>query len=268
MKNIVGLAANVGSNVAAALVVIILVWFRNIIIRKVATFGHWLASFTRQRRYVLVWIDDHRSQSAKICRILTSNDAKGYVYKSLEQPGSIFLYSMSIRRLSVIILIDSDVTKLADKPKVQKRIEKRLESFVARGGTLVGTHDVIYRRVRCTELQEMFGCQTTTFFPRRDGKVRYQLMPEAETHPLRADLPDQFDLDDGEVVWGKWAPDADVIYATPEDEPKPLVVAREHGDGRLVWLNSGDKAEWLCASVAAPEKPFIKLLVNSIRWAG
>jgi hypothetical protein len=267
INDIIGVAANVVSDVAAAGVVVVLVWLRDFIFSGIVRFWHWTEGSVRQRTHILVWTDDHRSSSQKICRALKTHDNGSHIYRPLERPRSLFLFPTSAKRVGAIILINSDVSKLADKPSVQANIESRLERYVSKGGTLIGTHDIIYRRVRCIKLQRMFGCQTTKFYPCRPGKVHYRLSPEAVKHPLRAGLAEEFDLDDGEVVWGDWAPDAQVIYSTPETTPKPLVVAREHGDGKLVWLNSGDKTEWLCASLALPEEAFVHLLMNSIRWA-
>jgi hypothetical protein len=267
ISGILSAAVNVGYNVVAAGVIVMLVWFRDRFIDAGIRTWHTLEGALRRKKFVLIWVDDGESRGQRLCTLLSERDRDGNLYRALERPASLFLYSGSAKSIKAIILLDTDVTKLADEVSVQTRIEHRLKNYVSGGGTLIGSHDLIYRRVRCAELQKMYGCQTTLFYPCRPDKVHYQLVPTAATHPLRADLGDEFDLDDGEVVWGSWAPDAKVIFATAEDEPKPLVVTREHGDGKLIWLNSGDKGDWMCPSLAIPEEPLLKLLANSVRWA-
>ena len=221
-----------------------------------------------RKQFVLLWIDDHQSLSEKLCRQLSRLDNEGNLYRTLDRPTSIYLYPLSGRMVRAIIILDTDVSKLADQDSAQARLQRQLEHYVSRGGALIASHDVIYRRVRCTELQSMFGCQITQFYPCRPEKVHYQVCAKAAGHPIRAGLSDNFELDDGEVVAGSSAPDVDVIYITADPPSRPLVVTREHGQGRLVWLNSGDKGDWMCPSLARPEEPLVRLLVNCVNWAG
>jgi hypothetical protein len=268
ISSVLSAVVNVGYNVVAAGVIVTLVWFRERFIGALFLTWHKLQGVVLRKKFVLIWVDDGKSQGQQLCTLLSERDHDGNLYRALERPASLLLYSGSAKSIRAIILLDTDVTKLADEVSVQSRIENRLVHYVSGGGTLIGSHDLIYRRVRSTALQKMFGCQTTKFYPCRPSeKVHYQLVPTAEKHPLRDGLGDKFDLDDGEIVWGAWAPDANVIFATAEEEPKPLVVTRKRGDGKLVWLNSGDKGDWLCPSLAIPEEPLLKLLANSVRWA-
>jgi hypothetical protein len=258
----------VGYNVVAAGVIVLLVWFRDRFIDAGIRTWHTLEGVLLRKKFVLIWVDDDTSLGQQLCTLLSKSDGDGNLYRALECPASLFLYPGSAKLIRAIVLLDTDVTKLADKVSIQTRIERRLEHYVSEGGTLIGSHDLIYRRVRSDALQKMFGCQTTQFYPcREEEKVHYQLVPAASKHPLAHGLDAEFDLDDREVVRGDWAPDTRVIFATAEEDSKPLVVTRERGNGKLVWLNSGDKAEWMCPSLAVPEEPLLKLLANSVRWA-
>jgi uncharacterized membrane protein len=164
------------------------------------------------------------------------------------------------------VLLDTDVTKLADDPKVARRLEEHLRAYVTGGGGIVGSHDLIYRRVRSKELQEIFGCRITTFKSYKERPVPYRCTSEGVGHPLADGLPETFELEDGEICWGDWAPDVSVVYTTDDEDRHPLVVAREYADGRVVWINSGDKAEWLCASLSKPQPEVVTLLNNALKW--
>src|SRR5262249_29170725 len=156
--------------------IVMLVWFRDRFFAAGIRTWHILEGALLRRKFVLIWVDDHKSQGKRLCKCLSKCDYDGNRYEALERPASLFLYSGSAKWVTAIILLDTDVTKLADKASIQTRIENRLERYVSRGGTLVGSHDLIYRRVRCKVLQEMFGCKTTQF-ERRPEKVHYQLVP-------------------------------------------------------------------------------------------
>lgn len=213
-----------------------------------------------------MWIDDDRSYSRRLIQHLHEPGDRSLSFRAIRRPRSVLYYPRSRRRVGGVILLDTDVSKLADEPQAARLIEARLRKFVDGGGGLIGSHDLIYRRVRNTELQSVFGCKIMHFLSYKDHPVPYRLNPDQANHPLSSDLPKTYTLDDGEICWGDWAPDAVVVYTTDDDHQRPLVVCREYSDGRVVWLNSGDKADWLCASIARPEEPFVALLRNSLRW--
>jgi len=50
-------------------------------------------------------------------------------------------------------------------------------------------------------------------------------------------------LNDGEIEWGEYSPDVLIIFESKTEEPKPLVITREYGEGKVVWLSSGDFRE-------------------------
>jgi hypothetical protein len=255
--------------VAAAGVFFVLVWFRDSLVDTTRRGWHRIEARLVRKRFVLLWIDD-QSISEKLCGHLSRLDSEGNLYRVLDRPTSISLYPLSEQIVRAIIILDTDVSKLADSDSAQVRLQQQLGHYVSRGGALIASHDVIYRRVRCTELQDMFGCTITEFYQcPPEEKVHYQVDAKAANHPIRAGLSDNFELDDGEVVAGpSWPPDVDVIYATADSQSHPLVVTREYAQGKLVWLNSGDKGDYMCQSLARPEEPLVRLLVNCVNWAG
>jgi len=110
----------------------------------------------------------------------------------------------------------------------------------------------------------MFGCQLNEF--RRMERVKYVRNAAIKNHEMLKDLPESFELEDGEIVWGNWSPDVTCIFQTEEVDPKPLVVVREYSRGRVVWINSGDKKDHIAGSISKPEKEFVILLRNAIDW--
>lgn len=264
-------AGNVAVNVLAAGAVVALIWFRDFVLLRLSWAWRWIYSLVTRKRYVLVWIDDDRSHSRKLIKRLGSQSQEGVVARpsscrALRRPRSLLFYPLSYRRTKAVVLFDTDVSKLADEARVARRVEDRVREYVENGGGLIGSHDLIYRRVRSESLQRIFGCRITNFEGVREKPVRYRINPQYGDHPLRRDLGDTFELDDGEVCSGDWAPDVAAIYTTDDEHEHPLVVAREYAEGRLVWVNSGDKAEWLCGSLARPEEPLVVLLRNALDW--
>lgn len=264
--DITSAAENIGYNVISTIVVIALVWFRNGIFLRLGVAYRWIYSVVTGKQFVLVWIDDDRSYSRKLIRRLGDQEDRRLSFRAIKRPHSVLYYPQSKKRIGGIILLDTDVSKLADEPQTARRIEARLRAFVNRGGGLIGSHDLIYRRARNKALQSVFGCQIIHFLTYREQPVPYRLNPGQANHPLAVDLPDSFTLDDGEICWGDWAPDATIVFTTDNEHRRPLVVCREYSEGRVVWLNSGDKADWLCASIAKPEEPFVLLLRNALHW--
>jgi len=213
--------------------------------------------------YVFIWNDDGIAHSRKL-----SHELRYYfpslVFKPINSPQQLLGYPISPRIMKGIILIDCDVTKLSDDGRIKDKIQDRIIKYVSKGGGLLGTHDIVYRRVRNDKFEKAFGCQTNEF-RRIKGKVQYLVNMNFRNHELTQGLPDHFELSDDEIVWGNWSRDASTIYFT-ERERKPLVVARKYADGKIVWLNSGDKLEHLPQSIASPQKEFVILLRNAISW--
>jgi glycerophosphoryl diester phosphodiesterase len=263
IAGITSIAESIGADVASAALVVLLVGFRNVIFLRVGAAYRWLDSVFTRRRFVLVWIDDDRSYADRLIGRLRDHDqASRLNYHAIKRPRDLLFYPRSPKRVAGIVLLDTDVSKLADEPKTADRIEARLKAFIESGGGLIGSHDLIYRRARNEKLQAVFGCKLVDF-------ESYQLVPyhlNQPNHSLAADLPGDFTLNDREVCWGKWSSDVAIVFTTKDKAQRPLVVCREYPKGRVVWLNSGDRGEQLCPSIAAPEEPFVLLLRNALRW--
>jgi hypothetical protein len=260
------LFADVGTGLLTSGVLVALVWFRDYLVHRIAWAWRWCYSVATRKRYVLVWIDDDRSHAQLLSKRLKIANDDRLSLRPLRRPKTLLYFPRSPRRVQAVVLLDTDVTKLADDQGTARRIEEHVREYAARGGGVIGSHDLIYRRVRSTRLQELFGCRITRFKDYQDKPVPYRRTAEGTEHPLAADLPESFALDDGEICWGEWAPDVSVIYTTDDDDRHPLVVAREYAEGRVVWINSGDKAEWLCASLSKPQPEVVTLLSNALTW--
>jgi hypothetical protein len=251
-------------NIAAALAIIALLWFRDFIVYRILLIGRWLRTALTKRRYILIWLDEEPAHAKKLAKKLGELRADGHIYRVIPRPRSLLFYHLRGNSVSAVIMLVTDVGKLADDPRTRTKIQARLREYIDAGGALIGSHDLIYRRSRNDQLQMMFGCETTHF--KRADVVAYNLQISQEEHPLRRELPDSFELNDDEVCWGEWAPDVSVIFATDDEDQHPLVVAREYAQGRLVWLNSGDRGDWLCRSIATPQPQFLILLRNALDW--
>jgi hypothetical protein len=264
--DILSVAENIGYDIVSALALIILVWFRNGIFLRLGMAFRWISSVLTKRRFVLIWIDDDQGRAGNLARLLEGQEHGGLSFHVVKRPRSLLFYPLSRRRTAAVILLDTDVSKLADEPKVARKIEDRLQAFVEGGGGLIGGHDLIYRRARHEVLQSVFGCQTDNFLGYKGGSVPYRLNPEKTDHALAVDLPTHYTLNDGEICWGKWASDVVIVFTTDDDHERPLVTCRKYSKGRVVWLNSGDRGDTLCASIAKPEDRFVVLLRNALRW--
>jgi hypothetical protein len=241
-----------------------LVFLRDVARYRAAAAARWVYAVATGKTYVLVWIDD-ATQSARLVAALRANlGRRGHVVHQLPTPSHLFYYPANPAHVAAIVLIDTDVSKISDEPRRADQVASRLASFVERGGGLVGCHDIIYRRVRRVDLQNLFGYAVDAFRLCRDKPVAYRLV--ARGHPLAAGLDERFHLHDGEVGWRERPPDATVVFRVDGHDERPLVIAREHCAGRLVWLNSGDKADELCRSLAAPEPQLVQLMTNAVQW--
>ncbi len=182
--------------------------------------------------------------------------------------GSEKQYPLNARYVQLLILIITDVTKLAEDPHTRTQIQKKILQYVDGGGVVIGTHDIIYRRVRNEILQRAFGGKITNF-RRETTPIDYLVVEAQKDHPIVAGLPPAFALDDGEVCWGSWAPDVVPLIVTKQaydgDRPVPLVTVRSYSRGLLVWMSSCDKFEHLGRSIAEPQPEFVQLLVNTLR---
>ena len=259
--------SNVVDGVLTAVVLVVIVWFRDLLVFRGALVGRWVNATVTHRGYVLLWIDDGLGRGRGLVRELREGGPQRAIYRAIESPREVLYFPRNAKRTKAIVLLDTDVTKLADEAKLQEQIESRLKDYVEKGGGIVGSHDLIYRRVRAPELQTTFGGKITSYATlEKDEPVAYAKKPDAE-HPVTEGLPATFELHDGEICWGEWDDDVQALCATADDTHRPLVVARKYAEGRVVWLNSGDKGRsGLCRSIAAPETYFLMLLRNSVGW--
>ncbi len=239
-------------------------------VRKYVKFsptGHTIRYFFTRKKYVLVWNDHNIETSEKIISHLPK--IKYLKYIAMNEPENLLRYNLKPRYIHEIILIDSDVTKFSETIKCRKEIQLKLIKYVRKGGLLLGTHDIIYRRCRNDSLQDAFGCKLTTF-QRESKPIDVILNEEYNGHPLLEGLPSEFKLDDGEVCWGDWSKDTIFLILSKKcyinkRKPVPILTLRYIGNnGAFIWLNSGDKGDHLSKSVSLPQPEFIRILFNSI----
>jgi len=201
--------SNAIGSLIATILIMLSFWFKESITLKFLTTYHFLRAKLANNRYVLIWNDDDISHSKKICKNLKVF-FPSLIFKSLRSPKELLLYPCRPSVVQAVIFIISDVTKLSESKKDREKIQKWLVSYVEKGGGLIGTHDIIYRRVRNTELEKVFGCQLNEF--KRVEKVKYVRNPKIKDHEMFKDLPESFELEDREVVWGDWSPDVYVYF--------------------------------------------------------
>jgi glycerophosphoryl diester phosphodiesterase len=257
--------AKVVSEILLGLIVAAVFYLRRVIARQAALVYHALWQILTGRRFILLWIDASQVVVERLA-IQLQPHLRDASIRILRSPAGLMRYPMRPRFTEAIVLIITDVSKLATEDKVRDRLQERLETYLLRGGALIGAHDIIYRRSRNERLQHTFGCSVTQFM-RMDEPVVYERAPENQNHPIAKAMPARFSLKDGEVIWGKWAADATPLFTTPGPERRNLVVVRNYQRGRVVWLNSGDHDEHVCASIGEPQSDFVQLLAASIKWA-
>lgn len=263
---------NISSDFIASTLIIILCWFRDDFVNKMLIAYHFLIGKLSRKKYVLIWNDDKIENSENISKKLDEKlkleKNSSIIFQSLNTPKEILDFPMNSSIVQAIILIVSDVTKLSENSKTKDKIQNWLVDYLGKGGGIIGTHDLIYRRVRNDKLEDAFGCQLN-YFERVDGKgeVKYLKNPCFENHDISKELPDSFELDDGEIICGKkWHVNANCLFHTDEENPKPLVVAIEKSKGKAVWINSADKKDGLAESISKPADEFIDILKSSIKW--
>lgn len=224
---------------------------------------YFLLSLLHNKKYVLVWIDDTVvNEQALISQLQT--DLPNFIIKSILNPMDILKYPKSYKIVNNIILIDTDVTKLANTEKDREKLQKHLLAYVKSGGVLVGTHDIIYRRVRNLLLQAAYGCKITGFIP-VDDLLTYEINQDYNAHPLVRDLPQSFGIDDGELCWGDWKAGAqEIATCVINGDEYPVIVGRKYEKGILIWINTGDQKISQCNAISRLDTNFIKLLSNSI----
>ncbi len=264
LPSLADIAAGIMDELLTSMAVVVLFTFQRSVLRGLSRLVTAVQAVVTGKRFVLVWNDVDRALSRRLATLLENGSLPGLVFRDLATPEDILNYALIPRVVGCVVLLITDVTKLSEDAGTRDKIQEALAQYVARGGGLIGSHDIVYRRVRNKALQRVFGGMTA-HFRRTDQPVVYVKDPET-LHPVAQGLPDSFSLNDGEVVWGTWDNSVVPVFRSPEGVP--LVTVKKHGLGRVVWLNSGDNGEHLARSVAVPEPEFLTLLENSVRWTG
>jgi glycerophosphoryl diester phosphodiesterase len=257
-------ASSVAVNLVSSALIVILVWFKLEVKHVILLVGRRLRSALIGTKYVLVWNDDTPELSAGLVHQLADLHPTRS-FRILATPSDILEYPLTPQCVEGIVLIDCDVTSLAETAASRQRVEQALERYLVRGGGIVGTHDLIYRRTRATTLQRLFGCQIN-WFVRQDTPVSYCVTAAGLDHAISRGLPEVFMLEDGEICWGSWAIDTDTLFETDSEPRRPLVVCRDVHQGRVVWLNSADRSNDPAPSVSKPSAELVRLLSNSLDW--
>jgi glycerophosphoryl diester phosphodiesterase len=255
---------NVIANLVATGIILACAFARERLFHWLRAVANLLIFLVSGKRRVLIWNDIDLTVSNQLAEKLAERFPKVH-YVVIDQPSHIHDHFMFPRIIAAVVLIDTDVSKFSADPAQRRRIQRRIVRYLMRGGGVVGTHDIVYTRVRNDELQNAFGVAVTDF-QRSTTAIKYKRSQAGDSHPLSASLPDAFSLEDGEVIWGNWSQDTVVHYIHDGTPPVPLIVSRKYYDGRLVWLNSGDKGKALAASIAEPQDTFVAILTNSIKW--
>lgn len=215
----------------------------------------------KDAKTIILWNDISSAVSKKITKYLFEESGdEDYQIIYLEKCEDLLFYELDPDNIFSLILLVTDVTKLSDNNSVRQKINDNIERYVSNGGKIIGSHDLIYRRTRNEKLQNMFGC-TLNQFERKEEPLVYKKSEKCINSKNFENLPKKFNLHDGEICWGNWAPDCEFLFKNQND--RPLFVLREYGDGLCVWMNSGDFKEFPPVSISKPEKNFIKLIKST-----
>ncbi len=247
-------------NVTVTAILVALAWFKNGLFRALSIAVIYLRHSIDRKSIILVWVDK-RSLTEKLASRLERTLEENFRVVPLRSPEQLFRFPQNRNITRAVILMVTDVTKLSEVEERRERIQDWLKEYVLKGGGLVGGHDIIYRRTRNTVLEEIFGGRLLEFS--RMEKVRYAKNPGEESVIFR-DLPEEFELDDGEIVWGKWNDDVRILFKTPVPDSKPLVTFREYGLGRILWINSFDDREGYENPISKNDSNFMSLIRNAI----
>ena len=225
-----------------------------------------------KKKYVLIWNDHKIDVSEKLAQLLKEKGLN-YHFKCLNNPVELLKFPLDPNIFQAVFLIVTDVTKLSESEIKRDQIQKKIIDYVRKGGTLFGTHDLVYRRCRNKALQGAFGCQSNNF-QRFSTPINAEVITAFSNHPLLTNINSSFQLDDGEVCYGEWDNDAKILIQTKEkfefsnNLNIPLLVMRHTGNlGTLIWLNSADKSDELAKSLSEPQKEVLQLMYNAIKYS-
>ena len=267
-KSIEGIAINIASTILIFFAGFFYSWFRSNVY-FVSITKKKISYFFSKKKYVIIWNDHSEQSSEKICAELKKK-ANIFKYIVIDEPKDLLFYPIGIKYVQSIMFFVTDVTKLSEKPQERDKIQLKILNHLKNGGAFLGTHDIVYRRMRNDALEKIFGCQTNNF-KRLNKPVDAIKNEEFYSHPLLKDIPDEFSFDDGEVCWGEWVPDAKILIQSKigynNRKKVPLLVTRKVSfNGIAIWLNSGDKFIDLPKSISEPEEVLIQILANSLLY--
>lgn len=272
-KHLDGILDGIAASIVFALMVTLWSFLGQAIRFRWGRLVHTAWRYLAFRREVLLWIDTDLGTAHRLADHVKSKLKAGTAkplhrvhFRVVQAPVEILSYPASPKVMAAVVLINTDVSKLSADDKIRQRIEAHLLTYLRRGGGLVGGHDVIYRRARNEDLRGAFGGKIKGFSPLSEKPVGYVKNPVQAGHPISAQLPDSFGLDDGEILATEWPDDAAILFHSNAAEKHSLVVAKDYLEGRLVWLNSCDHQDPLCASIQVPEDDFVTLLAASVQW--
>ncbi|WP_455628410.1 hypothetical protein [Parabacteroides chinchillae] len=228
-----------------------------------------LLFFILKKKYVIIWNDHNIELSHKIASNLKKRGIK-CKFRCIENTIDLKKYPLTPHYIQLILLIDTDVTKLSENESEREHLQLLLLFYVRKGGILLGSHDIIYRRCRHSLLQSAFGCMTNNF-ERFKKSIDVELVNDFLSHPLLHNLPTKFSLEDGEVCWGEWDKDVKILIQTQKriknnrQRQAPILTIRYTGsNGILIWLNSADKQMDLSASLKNLTPEIMQIFENAI----
>lgn len=249
---------------------------------KFLRFYHYVAmvaNYVFSRRKFILLYTDADDQGASTYRLtqqlqITQQDRKVRLV-ALKSPEDILKWPLKARFVDAVTLLISDVSPLSTNARTRDLIQQRLVNFVHHGGLLILGHDALYRRSRNHILQKLYGVTLTEFNARKGQKVCYQKNTDPERSCVVSDLltglPEQFELDDGEVVTGLWPNCTEFLFVAPATDsfPEvPLVTLQRIQQGYAIWLNSGDHSpDGPPHSIGKPDPLFVTLLDGLLRHA-
>lgn len=231
---------------------------------------NWIRLKLMKKKIIFIWNDDDTFYSQNIIDSLKSRTSKFY-YIALEAPEEILKYPLAKKNIHLICFLVSDVTKLSSDNKVREKIQTKILDYVSKGGTFIGSHDILYRRTKNEKFQSAFGCKITKF-KTINSPIGYKINHEFQHHKLVSGLPECFTLEDTEVCWGEWDDTAMKLLVSERKyngtSEIPLFILKKYESGSLVWFNSGDKSEeGMCKSIKNPDMKLIQILINVIEYA-
>ena len=229
-----------------------------------------IISLILNKKYIVVWNDYRPETSKAITSWLKKKKLKNYIYKEIKEPEELLYYPSNSNYTHLIILIVMDVTKLSESESNRHKIQEKLSKYVENGGMLLGTHDLIYRRCRNIQLQKLFGCELFQF-ARCNSPIKAVINTQYQNHPVLKGIPNYFEFDDGEVVYGEWDDDTHKLALSSEtfydsNVKVPLICLKQHANkGLTVWLSPGDMGLTLPQSIERPSIELLTIIYNLIK---